>query len=301
MPDADPSKNEIGELRRVEVPGPRARSPHTRLSHDVYVSPSRRSRNPAQAPKSTSSSRSAAQATKPFSRLPAWLLKPAHDWFFPHYRDRALMLMLGVTPLRHASPGRRREGRSRVRRPPDALALGQSRSATSSRARPPPERNFCKPSARRKLALITKNFPRRFDQARKAPLGDIRGLHSDEIVYVSARRRHHQRRRILRIAEHREHQAPARCSTSSKTTATPFPSRSRCKLPAAAFRSCSRDYPDLHIEECDGTDPLESYAALRRAADYCRARKGPALVHAHVTRPYSHSLSDDEKLYTAES
>jgi 2-oxoisovalerate dehydrogenase E1 component len=55
--------------------------------------------------------------------------------------------------------------------------------------------------------------------------------------------------------------------------------------------------PLLHIEECDGTDPLESYAALKRASDYCRARKGPALVHAHVTRPYSHSLSDDEKLY----
>jgi 2-oxoisovalerate dehydrogenase E1 component len=58
-----------------------------------------------------------------------------------------------------------------------------------------------------------------------------------------------------------------------------------------------RNFPHFHIEECDGTDPLESYEALSRAVSHCRDRKGPALVHAHVTRPYSHSLSDDEKLY----
>ena len=58
-----------------------------------------------------------------------------------------------------------------------------------------------------------------------------------------------------------------------------------------------RNFPNFHIEECDGTDPLESYEVLSRAVSHCRARSGPALVHAHVTRPYSHSLSDDEKLY----
>ncbi|MGH9903662.1 MAG: thiamine pyrophosphate-dependent enzyme, partial [Pyrinomonadaceae bacterium] len=56
-------------------------------------------------------------------------------------------------------------------------------------------------------------------------------------------------------------------------------------------------FPDLYVQKCDGTDPVASLETLRRAVEYCRARKGPALVHATVIRPYSHSLSDDEKLY----
>jgi 2-oxoisovalerate dehydrogenase E1 component len=53
-------------------------------------------------------------------------------------------------------------------------------------------------------------------------------------------------------------------------------------------------FPGLFIQEIDGCDPLASYEAMSKAHDYCRQRKGPALVHAKVIRPYSHSLSDDE-------
>ncbi len=56
-------------------------------------------------------------------------------------------------------------------------------------------------------------------------------------------------------------------------------------------------FPGLFIQECDGCDPLESYDVMVKAVEYARARKGPALVHAHVIRPYSHSLSDDEVHY----
>src|SRR5262249_12083527 len=58
-----------------------------------------------------------------------------------------------------------------------------------------------------------------------------------------------------------------------------------------------RGYPHIYVEECDGTDVQESYETLQRAAQYCRERRGPALVHAHVIRPYSHSLSDVESDY----
>src|SRR6185295_16071531 len=60
------------------------------------------------------------------------------------------------------------------------------------------------------------------------------------------------------------------------------------------------NFPSLYLQRCDGTDPIESLEVMRRAVDYCRQRQGPAFVHAKVIRPYSHSLSDDEKLYRSD-
>ncbi|HSJ13635.1 MAG TPA: dehydrogenase E1 component subunit alpha/beta [Longimicrobiales bacterium] len=60
-------------------------------------------------------------------------------------------------------------------------------------------------------------------------------------------------------------------------------------------------FPDLYIEEFDGCDVFQSYEAAGRAVAHCRAGRGPALLHAHVVRPYSHSMSDDERLYRPES
>lgn len=62
-----------------------------------------------------------------------------------------------------------------------------------------------------------------------------------------------------------------------------------------------QNFPSLHVIEVDGTDFVASFLAMQEAVEYCRERRGPAFVHAHVTRPYSHSLSDDERHYRSES
>ena len=61
------------------------------------------------------------------------------------------------------------------------------------------------------------------------------------------------------------------------------------------------NFPNFYFAEVDGTDPVESYAAFTAAVQHCRSGKGPAFVHGHVIRQYSHSFSDDEGLYRSEA
>ena len=67
--------------------------------------------------------------------------------------------------------------------------------------------------------------------------------------------------------------------------------------PGGSISRLLTGFPGLFIQEVDGCDVLASYDTLVKAVEYARSRKGPALVHAKVIRPYSHSLSDDEIQY----
>ena len=69
------------------------------------------------------------------------------------------------------------------------------------------------------------------------------------------------------------------------------------QTPGGSISRLLEGFPGLLRLEVDGTDFISSYETMRQAVDYCRAGHGPSLVHAHVVRPYSHSLSDDERLY----
>jgi 2-oxoisovalerate dehydrogenase E1 component len=222
-------------------------------------------------------------------------LKPGYDWFYPYYRDRALVLMLGVTPYEMLleGVGAKDDPASAGKQMPSHWGHQRWNIVTQSS---PTGTQFLQAVGAAEATLYYEKYPKALEQARKAPMGHAVGFHRDEVVYVSSgdgatsegeffeslNAASMKRLPVLYLIEDNGYaiSVPIEAQTAGKSIS---------KLVA--------NYPNLHIEECDGTEPLDSYAALSRAVAHCRAHQGPALVHAHVTRPYSHSLSDDEKLY----
>ena len=133
-------------------------------------------------------------------------------------------------------------------------------------------------------------------QAKKAPLGQyVRHAH-DEIVYVSGgdgATSEGEFWESLNVACAKKLPLLYLIEDNGYAISVPI----EVQTAGGSISKLVRGFPGLHVAECDGTDPFESYAVCKEAMQYCRERRGPALVHAHVTRPYSHSLSDDEKLY----
>src|ERR1700723_434004 len=226
------------------------------------------------------------------------VLKPGYDWFFPHYRDRALMLMLGVTPYEMLlqGVGAKADPASGGRPMPSHWGHRELNVVTRSS---PTGTQFLQAIGAAECSAYFEKFPKAFDQARKAPAGAAVAFHSDEVIYVSAgdgTTSEGEFYESLNTASNKRLPVLYLIEDNGYAISVPV----EVQTPGGSISKLVRNYPDLFVEECDGTDPLASYATLQRAAAHCRERKGPALVHAHVTRPYSHSLSDDEKLYRSE-
>ena len=223
------------------------------------------------------------------------LLRPGVDWIYPYYRDRALCLMLGVTPLETLlqAVGAKDDPSSGGRQMPSHWGHPEwnivSRSSCTGT-------QFVQAVGAAEATLYYQERSKALAKAKKAPLGKYVGYEDNEIVYVSSgdgATSEGEFWESLNTACIKKLPMFYLIEDNGYAISVPV----EVQTAGSSISKLVGSFPGLHIAECDGTDPLESYAVCREAIQYCRDRRGPALVHAQVTRPYSHSLSDDEKLY----
>jgi 2-oxoisovalerate dehydrogenase E1 component len=223
------------------------------------------------------------------------LLKPGVDWIYPYYRDRALCLTLGVTPLELLlqAVGAKDDPASGGRQMPSHWGHPKWNIVSKSSCT---GTQFVQAVGAAEATLYYGQYPNGLALAKKAPLGEHVNYHPEEIVYVSSgdgATSEGEFWESLNTACTKKLPLFYLIEDNGYAISVPI----EVQTAGGSISKLVSGFPGLHIAECDGTDPIESYAVCKEAIEYCRARRGPALVHAHVTRPYSHSLSDDEKLY----
>jgi 2-oxoisovalerate dehydrogenase E1 component len=230
----------------------------------------------------------------------ALALKPAYDWFYPYYRDRALCLALGATPYEMllGAVGAAEDPCSGGRQMPSHWSYKRLNVVTQSSA------TGTQILQAVGCAEAGRYFAKHPKAAHKAD-GDYRrfkevGFQGDEVTYVSlgdGTTSEGEFWEALNTASNRR--LPVIFCVQDNEYAISVPVE--VQTSGGNISRLVSGFPNFHFEEIDGTDPVVAYAAFKRAAEHCRAGNGPAFVHAHVIRPYSHSLSDDERLYRPES
>jgi 2-oxoisovalerate dehydrogenase E1 component len=210
-------------------------------------------------------------------------IRSGSDWSLPYYRDRAFCLQLGVTPAEmfYEAVGAAADPASGGRQMPShwghrAYNIVSSSSPTGTQFLQAV--GIAEASMRAKLLGITEGFT------------------EDEVVYVSTGEGATSEGEFWEsISSACNLGLPVVYVVEDNGYAISVPVE--VNTPGGNISKLLASFPGLYIQEVDGCDFVPSHAAMSRAVDYARKRKGPALVHAHVIRPYSHSLSDDEVMY----
>lgn len=235
-----------------------------------------------------------------FQVAAALATRPGYDWYFPYYRDRALCLALGNTVedqflqsvgsgLDPASGGRQMPSHWSSK----SLHIVSSGSSTATQCL---QAIGCADAAR---------YFNLHPKAAEKHEGDYRAykdvvFHGDEIVLTTigdGSTSEGEFWEAISIASNLKLPVVFAIEDNGYAISVPV----EVNTPGGNISRVLSGFPNFHFAEVDGTDPIASYHAFRDAVAYCRAGKGPALVHGHVIRPYSHSLSDDERLYRPES
>ena len=219
------------------------------------------------------------------------LLRPGSDWFYPYYRDRALCLALGVKPLDMLlqAVGAGSDPASGGRQMPShwsspALHIVSTSSPTGTQflqAVGCAQTSRLKPHTAKRTAS-GKGSAGRAEQQEVVLVCSGDGATSEGEFWEALNAACLERLPVLFLIEDNGYaiSVPVEAQTAGGN-----------------LSKLVESFPALEVEEIDGLDFIASYRAIDKAVRLCRAGAGPALVHAHTTRPYSHSLSDDETLY----
>ncbi|MGH7591368.1 MAG: alpha-ketoacid dehydrogenase subunit alpha/beta [Gemmatimonadales bacterium] len=217
----------------------------------------------------------------------AKVFRAGHDWFYTYYRDRALCLGLGQTATDQllSAVGAADDPNSGGRQMPSHWGAKDLNIVSSSS---PTGTQFLQAVGCAEAWLRAEQNP--------ALPGRRELVKKDEVVFCSTGDGTTSEGEFWEaLSSATNLKLPVVFVVEDNGYAISVPVE--VNTPGGSISKLVSGFPGLFVEECDGCDPVASHATLSRAVEYARQRKGPALVHAHVIRPYSHSLSDDEVFY----